>query len=290
MSDPDAKDYKWLVARERGDDIGHVLAAERAPYEKLGALIGSGMAPSAGWRQRVLDAIEAEEPQLEKPPAEEPPPHVEVTPEPAPARPPVPVLAPAPLPAPELEVAGEVEHPPVAPVVPIDRKPQAQKPRRLPWIVGGITASAAAAAALLYVIPGSPAPPPSEANVIALETKVHRAPTVLRADPTHVDQANVGDTLVVQAEVIGPAEIRVYGGSGERLIAQCNDRGGCTVERDGERRRFSLEVPLTAPGTVRAVVFVGADLPRSAGSLAPDLDAAVSAKRPHQMRAPTRVL
>jgi hypothetical protein len=65
MSEPrsneDQPDEEWLAARERGEDIGHVPAHKREPYERLGAMIGSGMAPSPGFRGRVLDAIDAEE-------------------------------------------------------------------------------------------------------------------------------------------------------------------------------------------------------------------------------------
>jgi hypothetical protein len=61
VSGSDDEDYKWLIARERGEDISHVLAPARAPYEKLGAILGSGIAPPAGLRQRVLAQIDAEE-------------------------------------------------------------------------------------------------------------------------------------------------------------------------------------------------------------------------------------
>jgi hypothetical protein len=288
MSDPDAKDfsdYKWLLARERGDDINHVLAADRAPYEKLGAIIGARTAPSAAWRQRVLDAIDAAELAGRPLPAPEPVPEPEPVPKPEPV-----TVEPAPAkPAPAKPATAPSVAEKLAPVLPLKPKPT-PKPRRALWIAGGL-ATAAAAAALVYLkIQGSPAKPPDEASVIAMETTVRPGPTVVRADRTRGDDASIGDTLLVRAEVAGPAEIRVYGGSGERLIAQCNDRAGCTVERDGDRRRFTLEVLLTAPGTVRAVIFVGADLPPSTRSLTPDLEAAAAAKIPHVTRTPTLVL
>jgi hypothetical protein len=258
MDDPDAKPYNWLVARERGEDIGHVLAAERAPYERLGELIGSGMAPGAGWRQRVLDAIDAE---------------------PAAA----PGAAAAPEPVTATKPATATAKPPAAPapVVPLTRKQ-----RR--WIAGGLAALAAAAAAIV-VIPRLRPHPSGSSQLVALATEVSQGSAVVRGDT----EAKVGDTLVVRAETLGPAELRVYGGSGERLIGACNDQPGqrgCTVARDGEHRRFVLEVPLEVPGMARAVIFLGAKLPASTGSLAADQEAAASAKIPTETHKPTRVL
>ena len=282
MSDPDAKDasdYKWLVARERGDDISHVLAMDRAPYEQLGRIIGARTTPSPGWRQRVLEAIDAAKRAEHSQPAAEAA---------------EPVAAPTAVATEPTAVAAEIipakptatgEPADLAPVVPIESRRW-----RTRWIAGGF-AAAAAAAALVYVVRPPPTEvPPDEKSVIAMETQVTRGATVTRADPTRTEQASVGDTLVVRAEVTGPAELRVYGGSGERLIAQCDDRAGCSVDREGERRRFSLEVPLTTPGTVRAVIFVGKDLPPSTRSLTSDLEAAAGAKIPVVTRTPTRVL
>lgn len=52
-------DSRWLVARERGDDVSHVSSATRAVYQELGALIARlpGRRPGADWRRRVLEAI-----------------------------------------------------------------------------------------------------------------------------------------------------------------------------------------------------------------------------------------
>jgi hypothetical protein len=316
MTDPDPKEYKWLIARERGEDISHVLPAERAPYEELGALIGSGMRPGAGWRQRVLDAIDAAEPPRASEPELAAAPAPVAAPEAAPVAAPeaAPVAAPeaAPVAAPETVVvaepapvvAGEPAPAPAARQVPDARPSPAPelapapvmpiaeaRRRRWPKIAGGIAAVAAAAAAIV-IIPKLRSHPSEPSPMIALATEVRHGPTVLRADPERPDQAGVGDTLLVRAEATGPAEVRVYGGSSEHLIASCNDRGGsgCTVERDGERRRFVLEVPLEVPGMVRAVIFVGAGLPPSTGSLEPDLEAAASARIKFETRTPTRVL
>jgi hypothetical protein len=247
MDDPDAKDEEWLAARERGEDIGRVLAAKRAPYEQLGALIGAGRKPSAGWKERVLAAIDAEE---EKSRLLEP------------------VL---PVPEPEL-----------APIASLEQRRRPPWRRRL-WIAGGI---AAAAAVILLVGPRLWSGPP-QPQLIALESEVRKGGTVVRGD----SGANVGDTLVVHAEAIGAAEIRVYGGSSGRLIATCKDQGGdCTIERDGERRRFTLEVKLKVPGIAQAVIFLGANLPVSGDSLALDLEAAASARIPSKQTPVRRVL
>jgi hypothetical protein len=246
MNDPDAKDYRWLVARERGDDISHVMASERAPYEELGALLASGLAPSAGWKQRVLDAIDAEERAAAPPP---PPPPTPVEPEPAAA---VPATA-------------------AAQVVPIG-----SRWRRRIWIVAGPLA--AAAALVLFVVPriggGGEGLPPGPA--LAVDTSVLDTSTKHRAMGTRGDQAKLGDTLVVHATAIGPAELRVYGGSSEQVLASCREGNPC-VTRDGERRQLKLEVLLEMPGDASAVVFHGADLPPTTGSLTGDLEAAARA-------------
>jgi hypothetical protein len=252
MSDPgaDDQDYKWLVARERGEDIGHVPPAERAPYDQLGALIGRGVAPNAGFRQRVLGAIDAID-------AAE---------------------------AAKQTAAGGAE-PALAPVVPLrprpaqepreqqptPQKPQRQASRRWLAVGGAMTAAAAAAVALLVIRPGRPA-----GAELAVEGRIERGRAAVRADRTSAE-ALLGDTLAVTAEASGPAEVRVYGGAGERLLARCDDHGGqdgCQIEHDGERRRFSLAVPLNAPGRVRVVIFAGASVPAPQGSIDQDLGAA----------------
>lgn len=310
MSDPDA-DYRWLVARERGEDVGHVLATERAPYEQLGELLGSGVAPSAGFQQRVLDAIDAAEAaERGEPPVAAAPAPAVGSPAPAAVDPiaaapaqvavePI-AVAPAAAAVEPSAIAPEAQRGPVAAaepaakpepageVVPI--RPREPRPRPRPWIwaAGGVLA---AAAALLLVL-GIPRLPhgSSGPQQIAFATEVRHGATVLRGPSERGDQASVGDTLVVRAIAPGPAELRVYGGSNGRLIASCNEQGGCTVERDGEVRRFVLEVALDVPGTVSAVVFVGTNLPPSTRSLDPDLEAAAAARIEVKQDRPVRVL
>lgn len=55
-----ALDAMGLGARERGEDISHMAARRRATYEPLETLVAAlpDPAPSPGWRQRVLDAID----------------------------------------------------------------------------------------------------------------------------------------------------------------------------------------------------------------------------------------
>lgn len=255
MSDPDAddRDYKWLVARERGEDIGHVPPTERTPYDQLGALIGRGAAPSAGFRQRVLGAIDAIDA------AEAAKQTAAGGAEPEPALAPVVPLRPRPAQEPR-------EQPPETP-----QKPQRQASRRWLTVGGAMAAAAAAAVALLVIRPGRPA-----GAELAIEGRIERGATVVRADRASAE-ALLGDTLAVTAEASGPAEVRVYGGAGERLLARCDDHGGqdgCQIEHDGERRRFSLAVPLNAPGRVRTVIFAGASVPAPQGSLDQDLGAA----------------
>jgi hypothetical protein len=303
MDDPDAKDYKWLVARERGEDIGHVPAGEREAYEQLSALIGSGLAPRAGFRQRVLDLIDAEE-RGERPAPES----EQLELDEMMVRAAAPVVAPVPLAEPVAQGAevipirpkrptepapmttavparpfepGAVE----APVVPIRKRPSWH------WIAAGGLAAAAAAAVVLFatsprrgaepsaVLPRRGAAP---APLLAVNSEVRAGPTVLRAD-AGTGQANVGDRLVVRARVHGSGEVRVYGGSNERLLASCKHPGDCTLAGEGEHRSLVLEVELMAPGPVRTVVFAGERIPVSAGSYGPDLEAAERASVPYEI-------
>lgn len=250
MKDPGEMDHEWLLARERGEDVGDVLAARRAPYERLGELLGSGAKASAGWRQRVLDAIDAEE---------------------AAGRPGDPAVAPP--------------RPP--PVVSLEAARERRRSRRT-LIVAGLAAAAAAAAIL--VIPRLGSRGPEAPQVLVLATEVRHGPTIVRGNTESPDEANLGDTLVVRAETVGPAELRVYGGSGERMLGSCNEGSGCTVEHDGERRRFVLEVKLEVPGQASAVVFLGASPPPRTGARSTDLEAAAGAGIPFEARKSIRVL
>jgi hypothetical protein len=293
MGDPDAKDhedYKWLVARERGEDIGPVLAADRAPYEKLGELLGSGLKPSAGFRQRVLDEIDAAEAaKLNGHTAPEPP---DVStddpmavadairadsaelPVIVPAEPPErtePVKATTPAPADALRAPEKAE----APVVPIHGRK-----KRSPWIVGGVAVLAVAAVLVVYVATRRPS---RTTPVLALSSKVERGGDVVRG-PSDQGVANVGDILVFEAQGNGPTEIRVYGGPlGENPLARCGDGvpadASCTIQRDGEARElvFRLKLRYEARGTVSAVLFAGERIPEPTALLSRDLGAAAEA-------------
>ncbi len=285
MSSSDDKDYKWLVARERGDDISHVLAPERAPYEKLGELLGRHIAPPAGFRQRVLARIDAEERARDPQPFPEPaaaaepaaPPAPEIVARPAPeATPPREIAPPRPVrPAPTPEIVAR----PASEATP--PRPASRWKRRL-----GIAVGFAAAAAAVYIfLFRQPTPAPA---VIALSIDLRDGPTVMRGD-----QASIGDTFIARAATIGPGELRVYGGSAGKLIARCHDGGadqdGCTVTSNGERREYRLELTLELPGHTSAVVCAGPKIPPTKGSLEQDVNAAAAARIPCEIEH-TRVL
>ena len=245
MNDPDAEDAEWLLARELGGDVSHVVASKRAPYDQISAMLSERLAPSAGWKLRVLEAIDA----------------AERSAAPQPAGPAAPAAEPAP----------PAEREPAAQVVPIRRR----WVRRV-QLAGGLAAAAALAIVVSGLIGDGGGVTPDQSGQIALGTEVRPGPGVHRAGPMRGHQANLGDTLVVRATATGPAELRVYGGSGEKLLAVCGEGDGC-ITRDGERRRFVLEVALKLPGEARAVVFAGATIPPTAGSLSQDLEAAAGA-------------
>ncbi len=151
-------------------------------------------------------------------------------------------------------------------------EPPVQRPpiRRLRrWI--GSAAVAAAAVVLVVVFMRRGSPGPSEPT---LTTEVRTGGSQHRGG-----DVSIGDTLIVKAASNAPAELRVYGGSGEPL-ARCGVAGdaGCSVERDGERRRFRVEVLLRAPGAVRSVLFVGPAIAPPGETLADDLAAAARDK------------
>jgi hypothetical protein len=285
MSDADDRAYKWLVARERGDDIGHVLAEERAPYEQLGALLGKAIAPPAGFRQRVLARIDAEErarnPQPISAPEAAPPrelasePAPEPAPEAAPPRPPAEKKPPEP-PKPASDgkpvLVLTLGGPPGQETEPA--APPSRWKRRLGLAVG--FAAAAAAVYFLWIRQAPRAP-----EVLALATDIRAGSAVMRGE-----QASLGDTFLAHAETIGPGALRVYGGTAEKMLAQCSDerggRGGCTVERDGARRVYRLELKLERPGYTSAAVFAGPAIPPASGSRDQDLEAAAAARIPHR--------
>ena len=245
----DTRDHEWLLIRERGGDVSHVAAATRAPYDELGELLAKlpGVAPRAGWQQRVFDAID----EGDAVPAD-------AVPADAPAlAPPKPVLAP-PKPA-----------------------------RRRQWIAAGAVAMAAAAAIAIYVA-RRPAPlqleallsseppsqlPPSGDQLALLTAEVRDGD----GTPRGRDGVRLNDKYAIRLETTGPAELRLYGDTQELLATCSGGEPGCTIERDGERRRFSFEVVLRWPGEVRLVAFAGARIPASTGELARDLDEAARA-------------
>ncbi len=243
MSEPNDSD--WLLARERGDDVSHVPAATRAIYDRLAALIKElpGQAPSPGWKQQVLDALD-DLPEHHGPPSG---------------------------PAPEPPRAPQA---PQAPTSPAAIHPQGAQWHdaairgRATWMItGGAFASAATALVLVLAIrttdEGVPAPFATMASVtIRRSGGVHRSHGV-----------NIGDTLVVEAQADRSIELRVYGDAGEPL-ARCNEATGCALGRSGGQRRFRLELALAAPGDVRTVLFIGDPIPPPSRDLASDLEAA----------------
>lgn len=83
MADHDPDDEDWLLARERGDDVSHVSPSSRSRYEQLDQLIAAlpDRPPPAGWKQRVLDALDAPSPRSSSD-ALEPPSPIPSTPAP----------------------------------------------------------------------------------------------------------------------------------------------------------------------------------------------------------------
>ena len=56
------EDREWLLARERGEDVSHVPATTRLTYAHVEWLLATlrDPAPTAGWKRRVLDALDGE--------------------------------------------------------------------------------------------------------------------------------------------------------------------------------------------------------------------------------------
>ena len=114
---------------------------------------------------------------------------------------------------------------------------------------------------------GSPATAESEAPVAIAEIRRSDAPR------RSSDGASIGDTLLLSIDAGRPSELRVYGDTGEPL-ARCPGAPGCTVEPSPNGHRLELELVLRASGTVRAVLFTGASIPRSFESLNADAETA----------------
>lgn len=258
MSEPD--DHEWLLQRERGEDVSHVPAARRAKYDRLARLLQAlpDDPPDPGWQDRVLVAVDA-------------------------------------LPA-EDDARARNDGPAAGP------GPRTR--RRRTWILATGLAMAATAVVLVLTLCGraadravlmvasrqpqelgpestfvvgaagnvtpSEAPrraPPSE-PIVTLE--IHRSGTLHRSGSASV---SIGDTLVARVISDQPAELRVYGDTGEPL-ARCSLARGCPREGDPAHGGFRLELALTGPGDVRALVFAGDRIPEAFASLNDDVEAA----------------
>jgi hypothetical protein len=270
--DPDP-DEDWLLARERGDDVSHVSPRSRARYEQLDQLIAAlpERPPPAGWKQRVLDTLDAPSPRgssdaLQLPPA---------TPANAPLGPPPPRSSSDQLEAPPAIAATTADRPPPRspPATRTDADGRSTGGRRTP-IVRGWRAWILAAAGIvvgmlvLQLFIPRPKQAPTE-PVVTIETRRGES-------PHRGDDVAVGDTLVVHARSDQPIELRIYGDGGESL-ARCTDSQGCTVERNGRLRDYTVDVPLRSPGAVRAVLFTGGTMPEPSKDLDADLEAAQAA-------------
>ena len=56
------EDRDWLLARERGEDVSHVPAPTRLMYSHVEWLLAAlrDPVPTAGWKRRVLEALDRE--------------------------------------------------------------------------------------------------------------------------------------------------------------------------------------------------------------------------------------
>lgn len=285
----ETNDYEWLLARERGEDVSHIPRDTREKYSQLDRLIQDlpAGAPSAGWKQRVLDCLDD------------------------------PLVAGRPRIFPLATARSRVVPP----------RRASPPPRRWAWAVGpSVAASLAAAFAVCAymhdpeapdgesVFPSSapvaerqgtvhgPATPPrssddphdvrgrgmhaafDDPSIELLHTAADVSPTapfagsplvgVRRAARRHRGEAelNIGDTLVLSAAAERPIELRVYGDSGEPL-ARCTETQGCRVQRSGARRVYHLELEARAPGALRTVGYAGDAMPEPV-SLDNDAEAA----------------
>lgn len=253
MSEP--SDDEWLRLRERGEDVSHIPARTRAKYDPLIKLLETLPAetPSQGWKQRVLAALD------------DPPVHD--IPSPALDAPPAEAIS---SPAPHDATARD-----------ISTAPGRRRCRHTWTIVGGL-AMAASFIVYSFGIPGRDAPrDPQIDQVVAtapvVTTETRRGAEAHRSGSgSGGGRASIGDILVVRAHASRPIELRVYGDTGEPL-ARCTETQGCTVERDGDLRRFRFELELRALGDVRVVLFDGAAIPASVHNLEADVESATRA-------------
>lgn len=267
-------DSKWLLARERGEDVSHVPAYTRERYSQLDQMIQDlpTCAPSAGWKQRVLDSLDD------------------------------PLIADRPRIFPLATARSRVASPRRAP----------PPPRRWLWALGpGVAASLAAVFAVCaYVgapergsrdrgalrdrrealdrgdanVPHAVRAPFDDPEIEPLQATADDSPTapfattprlgVRRAARRRGAQGpNLGDTLVIEMVADRPIELRVYGDTGDPL-ARCTDAEGCRVERVEARWKYHLELELRAPGAVHTVEYTGGAMPAALGDLDEDLQAA----------------
>jgi hypothetical protein len=259
MADRVPDDEDWLLDRERGDDVSHIAPETRARYEQLDQLIAAlaERPPPAGWKQRVLDALDAPAPRsssdMIEPAASGPAPSTD---SPAPRSPPETRVSTGGRAADGRAANGRIAEGRRAPIVRGWRA----------WILA--LGGAVVGIVILSVVVPRPQPPRAEPVVT---TEIRRGER-----PHRGDDVSVGDTLVVHAESDQPIELRVYGDGGEPL-ARCTDTQGCAVERSGAHRRYTLDVLLRAPGDVRTVLFTGDAIPSPGANLDADLDAALAA-------------
>jgi hypothetical protein len=300
------RDHEWLLARERGEDVSHVPAATRTPYDELGVMLRDlpAMTPRGAWKARVLAVIDEEEAKrLAAGSVQRPVAKVE------------PKLA-ANAGYPATDVEDEVAKPrltavpTVAPAVEMPAPPKALAAKRHRWLVPTLATAAAAAAAIAVYLamprgssepsqannqlgaPPSTNKPPSTSAIAALETELRDGANKVRGIRDGDGVARLRDTFVARVKTTGPAELRLYGDTGE-LLAQCGERArsaGCTVTRDGEHRRFVLETLLEARGQVRLVTFTGAQIPESLNDRTLDIDAVIKAGVAYKEELPFDVL
>jgi len=121
--------------------------------------------------------------------------------------------------------------------------------RAMAWGIAGAIAALAAAVVLVVLYKRTSHEPPFEP--IAMAEIRHGS------HPHRSGDVGIGDILVVHVDANRPIELRVYGDTGE-FLASCNDDGGCDAVRNGDHRRYTLELVLRARGDVRAVLFTSA--------------------------------
>lgn len=233
MSEPDDR---WLLLRERGGDVAHVPARTRARYDQLAELIRAlpGEAPSAGWKARILAAIDE-----------------------SPADPLAAMGAhkrrcPVWLNRGALAVAGPC-------VVAIAVFCLVAMPR--PAMNRAVLSEASISSKVVE----EPTSPDDTLFTMAIrrDSKPARLELMSRTQsPGHMASASraeyalVGDTLVLHAKTDRGHELRVYGDAGEPL-GRCTSLLDCSLEMIGDVAWLRLEVPLRARGQVRVILLTG---------------------------------